>query len=300
MTATFSADEILEIAGARLADGMMPDERASICADTRELKEGQWFLALPGRTFDGHDFIGDAFSRGALGCIVEERSSYPIASTSFPLLAVDDTEDALCALARSWRKRNQARLCLIAAAGDQSSDLLDKLEKAEGAFDASFLLHSNLDWKKIAFTLLELTPATRALAIEYQPIELAKIEEVARMVAPDAVLILPQAFSHLRLQSSPDKILHAESALVESLNERVGVLLVAEDAALRNKLETKQKTHSVLSQESSEISFEPLVDFEPEDFAPPVDLIGHESVIVVDKDTDLGQLLMEILHVRQS
>lgn len=107
MGATFTAEEILEITTGRLAQGMMPDEleAAELCIDTREIKEGAWFVALRGDRFDGHDFLGDAFSAGALGCIVSERGSYPIASSSFPLIAVDDTLVALKCLARNWRRR---------------------------------------------------------------------------------------------------------------------------------------------------------------------------------------------------
>jgi UDP-N-acetylmuramoyl-tripeptide--D-alanyl-D-alanine ligase len=94
----FTAEEIIEITQGRLASGLMPDEAGSICTDTRVIEEGQWFLALCGETFDGHDFLGDAFAGGALGCIVQERANYPIAGTSFPLIAVDDTAIALTQL----------------------------------------------------------------------------------------------------------------------------------------------------------------------------------------------------------
>jgi UDP-N-acetylmuramoyl-tripeptide--D-alanyl-D-alanine ligase len=94
----FSAEEIIEITQGRLACGLMPDEAGSICTDTRIIQEGQWFLALCGKFFDGHDFIGDAFAGGAIGCIVEARANYPIGNQSFPLIAVDDTAAALIEL----------------------------------------------------------------------------------------------------------------------------------------------------------------------------------------------------------
>ncbi len=91
----FTGEQIIETTQGRLASGLMPDQAGSICTDTRIIEEGQWFLALCGKVYDGHDFLGDAFAGGALGCIVQERGSYPIASTSFPLIAVDDTVIAL-------------------------------------------------------------------------------------------------------------------------------------------------------------------------------------------------------------
>lgn len=115
LAAVYSAEEIIELTGARVAVGMVPDEAGEVATDTRSELSGSWFVALVGKTFDGHDFIGEAFSAGALGCIVADRPSYPIAATSFPLLAVDDTEEALAVLARNWRRRTRKKLVLVAA-----------------------------------------------------------------------------------------------------------------------------------------------------------------------------------------
>ncbi len=98
-----------------MAAGMTPDEAGAIATDTRSDLTGAWFVALTGKNYDGHDFIGDAFSAGALGCIVADRPSYPIAATSFPLLAVDDTEEALAVLGRNWRRRTRKKIVLVAA-----------------------------------------------------------------------------------------------------------------------------------------------------------------------------------------
>ncbi len=103
--AQYCAEEIMDITQGRLAAGLMSEASAAICSDTRILMEGDWFLALPGRTFDGHDFLGDAFAAGAVGAIVTERPSYPIGNQQFPLIAVDDTRAAYYALARNWRRR---------------------------------------------------------------------------------------------------------------------------------------------------------------------------------------------------
>jgi len=115
VAAIYSADEIIELTGARMAAGITPDEAGEIASDTRSELTGSWFVALTGKNFDGHDFIGEAFSAGALGCIVADRPSYPIAATSFPLLAVDDTEEALAILARNWRRRTRKKIVLVAA-----------------------------------------------------------------------------------------------------------------------------------------------------------------------------------------
>jgi UDP-N-acetylmuramoyl-tripeptide--D-alanyl-D-alanine ligase len=125
VTAQFTGEEIIDLTGARLAQGLMPDDAAAVCSDTRKLKDGDWYLALPGRQYDGHDFIGEAYSCGALGCIVEERGSYPIASSSFPLLAVDNTFDAYQQLARNWRKRLNPKVVAVTGSPNESAMVVD-------------------------------------------------------------------------------------------------------------------------------------------------------------------------------
>src|SRR5262245_326034 len=105
MAAQFTGEEIIEITAGRLAAGMMEDAAGSVCTDTRQISEGDWYLALSGEKFDGHDFLGDAFSAGAAGAIVEERPAYAIGNQRFPLIAVESTLNAYQALARNWRMR---------------------------------------------------------------------------------------------------------------------------------------------------------------------------------------------------
>src|SRR6185436_15093420 len=73
-----------------------------ISIDSRTLSEGDLFWALPGKTHDGHEFVGAALARGAIGCVVERRR---IDSSPGPFVEVDDTREALGLFARWYRQR---------------------------------------------------------------------------------------------------------------------------------------------------------------------------------------------------
>jgi len=49
-----------------------------VCLDSRLVKEGEYFVAVKGKKFDGHDFIKEALKRGAAG-ILEEEDLYKLA-----------------------------------------------------------------------------------------------------------------------------------------------------------------------------------------------------------------------------
>lgn len=88
--------------------------------DSRQVIPGSLFVAIPGESVDGHNFIGDAFKRGASFALIQRdvdasfltldlRGDLP-ASLSFevdkPLcLRVDNTISALQQIARFWRKK---------------------------------------------------------------------------------------------------------------------------------------------------------------------------------------------------
>ena len=69
--------------------------------DTRGLERGATFLALRGENFDGHDFVAEAFARGAACAIVEDPQRVPAGR---PALIVGDTLAAYLALGALARR----------------------------------------------------------------------------------------------------------------------------------------------------------------------------------------------------
>jgi UDP-N-acetylmuramoyl-tripeptide--D-alanyl-D-alanine ligase len=71
-----------------------------ISTDSRQLQQGNLFVALQGPNFDGHDYLEAARAQGAAAAAVSR-----LRETSLPLLEVDDTRLALGRLAANWRSR---------------------------------------------------------------------------------------------------------------------------------------------------------------------------------------------------
>jgi len=73
---------------------------SGITTDSRQVVPGMLFAALPGETFDGHDYIHEAVERGAVAVLVERKVASSIAT-----LQVADVLAALGLLAAHWRKQ---------------------------------------------------------------------------------------------------------------------------------------------------------------------------------------------------
>ena len=89
-----------------------------ISTDTRSIGPGALFVALgrgdgsgdvlSGATHDGHDFVDEAFARGAVAAVVERRWGERKENAPWkqrPLLLVEDTLQAFGDLARGYREQ---------------------------------------------------------------------------------------------------------------------------------------------------------------------------------------------------
>lgn len=91
--------------------------------DSRNAEPGSVFFAFEGENVDGHDYVGDAFERGAVAAVIEHEVAVeadsvtvtdrepPVVSLSTPLLIrVPDVLAALQNAARWWRRQLDVRV----------------------------------------------------------------------------------------------------------------------------------------------------------------------------------------------
>ena len=89
-----------------VAFGHFPED-ATFSVDSRTIKEGDIFVALKGADCDGHDFIDQAFKKGAAGVIIaESRKALLQTITGIEkklVLVVENPLEAFIKLAAAWR-----------------------------------------------------------------------------------------------------------------------------------------------------------------------------------------------------
>jgi len=98
-----------------------PIDIAGITADSRQVGTGTLFVAYPGVSLDGHQFIAEALQKGAAAIICEDESliSNPMLSgfDSKPVIRVLDGREALAYLAAAWYNFPARRLRMIGITG---------------------------------------------------------------------------------------------------------------------------------------------------------------------------------------
>lgn len=91
---------------ALIAFGHFPEE-ATFSIDSRKVQAGDIFVAIKGAGVDGHDFVNEAFTKGAAGAIIAESKKEILNNIKNLdkklILVVKDPLDALLQLAAAWR-----------------------------------------------------------------------------------------------------------------------------------------------------------------------------------------------------
>jgi len=84
-----------------------------LCIDSRIVRPGDCFIAIPGTSFDGHDFINQAVTAGAKYIVAQK----PVACDSARLITVDDTAEAAALLAQARCGNPASKLTNLAVTG---------------------------------------------------------------------------------------------------------------------------------------------------------------------------------------
>ena len=63
--------------------------------DTRSIQPGDYYVAIKGLNFDGHDFVQDAIRKGAAGVVIERDVDLGEAANTVEVIRVEDSEKYL-------------------------------------------------------------------------------------------------------------------------------------------------------------------------------------------------------------
>jgi UDP-N-acetylmuramoyl-tripeptide--D-alanyl-D-alanine ligase len=196
--------------------------------DSRTLQPGELFFAVKGERFDGHDFIEQARSRGAIAAVVEKKQ---LARYSNPvgLLAVDDTLVALQTLATAVRKIwGKTAIGVTGSMGKTTTKeamahllaIKYRVHRTKENFNNHFGL---------PLGLLTLEPEYDVAVVEMGMSHPGEISALARIALPNQAVVTNVAPVHLESFDSIAGIARAKYELIEALPHGGTAVLNADD-----------------------------------------------------------------------
>jgi UDP-N-acetylmuramoyl-tripeptide--D-alanyl-D-alanine ligase len=208
--------EVAAFLGASCGVTDRPVEGYSI--DSRSLAPGQLFFAIRGPRFDGHQFVGQALDRGAVGVVVEEAffASAP-AELRPALLAVADTRSALQTLAREVRRQWGKRLLAVTGSTGKSTTkemIAAILSRRLRVLRSPGNLNNDFG---LPLALLGLEPEHDVAVMELAMSAPGEIARLARLAEPQVGVVTNVAAAHLQFFESIDAIALAKRELIDYL-----------------------------------------------------------------------------------
>lgn len=225
MMRAFGLQELARVVGAEAPTSDVMVQR--IVTDTRNLQQGDLFVALRGDRFDGHGFLGAASKAGAVAAIVDKADP----GVALPQLVVDDTVQALADLARF--NREQSAAAVVAITGSSGKTTLKEMLSAILANEGETLATSgNLNNHIGApLTLFRLAPEHRFAVIELGASGLGEIAHTVAAARPDVAVITNAGEAHLEGFGSYQNIVQAKGEIIDGVPEAGSVVLNFDDPA---------------------------------------------------------------------
>jgi UDP-N-acetylmuramoyl-tripeptide--D-alanyl-D-alanine ligase len=215
-------------AGGELLQGSERQPIGAVSIDSRRLQPGDFFVALRGERFDGHQFVAAAMARGASGALVSElppdveRSAAPDAPA---IIRVTDTTVALQDIARDVRRQSGSKVVAITGSAGKTTTkevTAELLSSRYRVFRNKGNLNNHIG---LPLSLLELRNKPDVAVVELGMNHPGEIRTLVGIAEPDVRVWTNVGDAHIGFFASAEEIADAKGEILEAT--RPGDTLVA-------------------------------------------------------------------------
>lgn len=222
-----------------------------VAIDSRENLRGALFVAIKGERFDGHDFVREAFAKGAVSAIISSE----IAQSSVRgknLILVDDTLKALTNLAAYHRLRFKKLLVVGITGTNGKTTVKDMAALALSEKYKTLKTEGNLNNHiGVPLTLLRLDEFHEAAVIEMGMNSPGEIAALSRIARPSIGVITNIGPAHLEGLKTVTAVRKAKAELLEYLSRKGKTALNADDENSRPLINPRRKNIVTFGREAS-------------------------------------------------
>ncbi len=215
----FSIKDLVTIIGAKPPAALDKSDYscfAGISTDSRTTKAGDCFFAFGGENFDGHDYLADAFAKGAV-CAVVSKDIDAEKSAGKCLPKVEDTIKALGELAREYRRRTGYKVVAITGSAGKTTTR----QITHHALSRRFRVHQSPksfnNQIGLPLTLLGAPAETQIVIAELGSNHTGEISGLTRIAEPDIAVVTNVHPAHLEGFGDLQTIIREKSSIAEGL-----------------------------------------------------------------------------------
>nr|WP_072513779.1 UDP-N-acetylmuramoyl-tripeptide--D-alanyl-D-alanine ligase [Ndongobacter massiliensis] len=215
-----------------------------ISTDSRTIHAGDVYLPLLGARLDGHQFIEEAFSKGAVATFCDREHELP---QDHCTLLVDDTMEAFQQLAKNYRAALDVKIIGITGSNGKTTtkDIVNSVlreryrtKKTVGNFNNQI---------GVPRTLLDLDEDTEIGVVEMGMDHFHEISKLVELARPDFTIITNVGDSHLLELGTKENVAQAKLEILEQQDENGYFLYNYDDMVLRKAVCEREIRPKVLT-----------------------------------------------------
>ena len=204
-----------------------------VTTDSRDLHQGDLFIAIIGPNFDGHNFIFAAMESGAAGILVsrtpDEALLAAATAASVTILQCDNTVRALNRLAAAYRRELRAKVIAVGGSNGKTTTkqiIQTLLSQRFSGVASPKSFNNNIG---LPLTLLSVQPQHEYVVLEVGTNAPGEVEALGQVASPDIVVITGVGLEHLEFLTDIDHVAREEASLARFVAPD-GILLLTNDS----------------------------------------------------------------------
>ncbi|MEG1632577.1 MAG: UDP-N-acetylmuramoyl-tripeptide--D-alanyl-D-alanine ligase [Oscillospiraceae bacterium] len=232
-----TVSDIARLTGGKLINGGGERQVSGVVIDSRLVRDGFAFAALPGERADGHDYISKAFELGAACCIALRVPS----GETRPLVIVSEVAEALASLAEGYRKTLELPLIAVTGSVGKTTTkemLAAVLSRRFNTLKTEKNLNNELG---VPLTLFRIDASHEAAVVELGISHFGEMTRLAQMARPTMAVFTVIGRAHLEFLGDRDGVLRAKGELLDCMAKDAAVLVNGDDDKLSALCCTQKK-----------------------------------------------------------
>ncbi|WP_082784014.1 UDP-N-acetylmuramoyl-tripeptide--D-alanyl-D-alanine ligase [Polynucleobacter sinensis] len=207
--------------GSNLLNISIEDAQALVLSkvgtDSRQIEQGELFVALIGERFDAHNFLLDVAQSGAAAVLISRSDACP---PNFPALCVPDTKAALGCLAKAWRSEFAIPVAVVTGSNGKTTvkEMIASIFKAAVGESNTLVTQGNFNNDiGLPLTLLRMRPNDRLAVIELGMNHPGETAELAVIAQPTIALINNAQREHQEFMATVEAVAEEHAAVLSAL-----------------------------------------------------------------------------------
>ena len=231
MTAlTLTAGDVAAATSGRIVAGTSTAPIGRISTDSRAVGAGDFFVAIRGDRFDGHQFVAAALSSGATGALVDDATVVGSIGRSAVVVQADDTTRALQAIARHVRRASGARVVAITGSAGKTTTkevCAELLATRYSVFRNKGNLNNHIG---LPLSLLELRARPDVAVVELGMNHPGEISTLVAIAEPEVRVWTNVGDAHIGFFATAEAIADAKAEILEGATADTLLVANADDS----------------------------------------------------------------------